>query len=106
LAKKIQQETWIGMAEVKPRRGHTDLGRAKGAIVIVLALAKSIKSYDEIVCKFLNKWGFDVLEISDIEPFKERLAHSKVNKSLLALEKKLSKTNPVIWDTFFCYMKG
>ena len=104
--RKLNLQTWIGLADVIPRAGNKNLRGAKGAVVNILALANSVKSFDGIACKFLIKWGFDVLEISDIEPFKKRLSHFKVAKGLLALEKKLSKKNPVVWYKFHTYKKG
>jgi hypothetical protein len=100
--KKQKVQPWIGLAEVTPKPWRKDLIRGKGAFVAALALASSVRSFDKVVCKALNTMGFKVPEISDIEPL---LSKSKIPKSILALEKKLSKTNPVVLGTFHSYKK-
>lgn len=103
--RKRNVQTWIGIAEVIPKPRKKKLIRGKSASVNVLAIANSVLSFGEIAGKTLNRMGFEVPEISDIEPFKRRLSHSEVAKGILALEKKLSKTNPVVLDVFHSYKK-
>ncbi len=93
------------MAEVKPRPGNSDLGKAKGAFVVALALAKNVKNFDSMVCGRLNDIGFDVLKISDIEPLWVKVKKNVAAKKLLVKANALSKKEPVYIGTFHTFRK-
>jgi hypothetical protein len=98
-----KQETWIGLAHVKPRPGNKTLGNAIGAIAPVLALAFSTESFVSKAVKMLNICKFDVVEIEDIEPLQKRLKKCDVSSDIIALATSLNENCSVAFGSFHLY---
>lgn len=99
---KIKQK-WIGLAHVKPKTGNNLLQGALGAFVPILALTTEIDDFVALTTTYLESFGFEVLEIEDIELFKDRLRNSDVEDVIIALAEELTDEDPIILDTFQAY---
>ena len=97
------RQCWIGLAHVKPKVGNSLLEGALGAFVPILALAEGIDLFISMSTMWLESYDFEVIEIEDIEPFKERLMKSDVEDDLKALVEGLTDENPIAIDTFQAY---
>ena len=81
------------------------MDRAIGAYVPAVALANNSDEFTEIVATTLNGYGFDVLNIEDIEPFEESSQHPSCTPDLLALARQLTAESPAAVGTFHSYRK-
>lgn len=96
-------QAWIGLVHVKPRPGNEILGRAGGAFVPAIALARSGEDFVSKVVAKLVSYEFDILEIKDIEPCATRFKRCAVAKEVIALVSSLSEETPVALHTFQAY---
>jgi hypothetical protein len=101
--KNESQQKWIGLAQVKARRGNNALGKAPGAFVASIALAESPEAFAQKVTEVLNKSKFDVLGIEDIELLERRRSRHLINPDILKLAEQVTKENPVAIATFHSY---
>jgi hypothetical protein len=83
--------------------GNKLLEGALGAFVPILAIAKGIDDFISITTMKLESYDFDVIEIQDIEPFKDRVRKSDVEVHLKELSEKLTDEDPVAMDVFQAY---
>jgi hypothetical protein len=83
--------------------GNKLLEGALGAFVPILAVAKGIDDFISITTMKLESYDFDVIEIQDIEPFKDRVRKSDVEVHLKELSEKLTDEDPVAMDVFQAY---
>jgi hypothetical protein len=98
-----KRQCWIGLAHVRPKVGNNLLEGARGAFVPILALADGIDDFVAITTTRLEAYDFEVIEIEDIEPFKDRLSKSDVEDEIKALAERLSDEDPVVMDAFQAY---
>lgn len=97
------ERKWIGLARVTPKRGNDALRGAKGAYVSAVALADNVTDFSQVVTSTLNKHGFDVVEIEDIEEFAERAGKFSIASDVANLAERLSAQNSVALGTFHSY---
>jgi hypothetical protein len=83
-----------------PRSGNKVLGDDVGAYVPILALATSMKHFDEIVVDYLHKQNFDVIAIGDISQYSKR---TQVHPRIKKLAENLSKECPIVTDYYQTY---
>jgi hypothetical protein len=101
--KKKMRQCWIGLAHVKPRAGNNLLNGAIGAFVPILAIAKGINDFISIATNWMESYDFDVIEIQDIEMFRDRICKSDVDDELKQLSENLTEQDPVAIDAFQAY---
>ena len=82
---KRRDEVWIGLAEVRQRPGASVLMDRNEAFTNVLALADSGTGFTEAVRRALDQMGFDLVELEDPEPLRQRQQKFTVADELLSL---------------------
>lgn len=92
---------FISLVVVKPIEGNTDLGNSVGAAVNVLYLCDSKGKYIEEVPKRIMEYGFEVIEIEDVEIFDPQNGEN-IN-DLIAKSELLTSENPIQWGTFYSF---
>ena len=97
------KEAWIGLAHVRPKPGTNNLEGALGAFVPVLVLADCAEGFAAAAATCLDSYGFDVIEIEDIELFADRVRTQTVHEDIRKLAASLSPQQPVAVDTFQAY---
>lgn len=93
--------THIAMLTVKPMKGNSDLGNAVGATVNVLLLTENFETYKQEVVARMNDFGYEVIEIEDVEIFDP--ADKCGSKDLRKKAKLLTSENPLLWGTFYTF---
>jgi len=96
---------WIGLINVKPRPGNSALGNALGAFVASIALADGPEEYGRKVTEALNEYGFDVVQIEDVELFEDRVQKHSVTPDILELAAAVTQENPVALADFHSYIE-
>lgn len=96
-------QTWIGLVHVRPRPENHLLSGAIGAFVPAVASAEDEDEFVSKVVDLLHEYQFDVLEVKDIEPLRQRLGHANVDPEVLHLAASLSAKNPVALSSFEAY---
>jgi hypothetical protein len=99
-------EAWIGLAHVKPKSGNRALADALGAFVPAVGLAPSDIKFAEALAYLLEQRDFDVVEITEMDPLRVRIAQGKVDEELLELASTLSSETPIYLGTFHSYVSG
>jgi hypothetical protein len=97
------RKRWIGLAQVKPKSGNKALGEAVGAFVASIALASSIDDYAALVTETLDRYGFDVLGIEDVELYETRLSKHSVAADVQELAEHINEDRPVGFATFHSF---
>ena len=97
------RKRWIGLAQVKPKPGNKALGEAAGAFVASIALANSLDDYVAVVTETLDRYGFDVLKIEDIELYEARLNKHTVADDVQELAEHINEDIPVRFATFHSF---
>ena len=97
-------QCWIGLAHVRPKEDNNLLEGAIGAFVPTIALAGSFDTFVSIMTKELESYDFEVIEIEDIKPFKDRLNNSDVDDEIKVLAEGLSDKYPIAFDVFQAYV--
>jgi hypothetical protein len=96
---------WIGLAHVRPMSGNTALGSSTGAYVTAVGLANDADAFVRILTARLREYGFQVIEIEDIEMFEKRSARFKVDLEVTSMAASLDMENPVALATVHSYKK-
>jgi hypothetical protein len=99
----MMMEVWIGLAHLKPRLGEDFFEGAVGAFVIVVAIAEDFDDFVSTAMTYLQQQHFEVVEIEDIELFREREQHYSVDQEIRELVYGLKSESPVALDTFQVY---
>jgi hypothetical protein len=94
---------WVGLAHVKPRPGNDLLGCAVGAFVPSVGLAENEQEFVSVLVRFLEGYGFDVVEIKDIETLEMRKLHFRVDLQVCELASALTSENPIGLGSFHTY---
>jgi hypothetical protein len=97
------RKKWIGLAQVRPKLGNKALGEAVGAFVASIALASSGDDYAALVTETLDRYGFDVLEIVDVELYETRLSKHPVATNVQELAEHINEDRPVGLATFHSF---
>jgi hypothetical protein len=97
------QGKWIGLAQVKPRPGNKLLDDAAGAFVAAVSLASGLDDYVAKVTTVLSAYGFDVLNIKDIEPCVVRAQKYPLESAVQELSEQVSEEGPVSLGTFHTF---
>ena len=96
-------EVWIGLVEVNPLPESTILGDGEGAFVHALALASSLREYEEAVKTALTEDLLLGIEFQEVELFSERAAKQDVSERLKELADETQLTGDVLFDDFHIY---
>jgi hypothetical protein len=94
---------WIGLVNVKPNPGNKLLGKAVGAFVPAIALAKDERDFANKVAAFIAAYDFDIIGIDDIEHLETRRKRCPVEEDVLKLADGLSPGNDIAISTFDSY---
>lgn len=92
---------FISLVVVKPIEGNTDLGNSVGAAVNVLYLCDSKGKYVDEVPKRLLEYGFETIEIDEVEIFDPQ--NSENVGDLIAKSELLTINDPIQWGTFYSF---
>lgn len=93
-------EVWIGLAEAKQRPGTGVLADRNNAFVNVLALASSKGEFREAAADALERVGFVIVSLEDIEPLSRRVRSHSVASDLLRLADDVRATGTPRLGTF------
>jgi peptidase E len=96
-------QAWIGLAHVKPTRSNDLLEGAIGAFVPVVALSVTQEDFVSQVTSALQSWGFTVVELEDIEPWRSRIRRFPVDEHVQGLVRRLGPDNPIEFSVFQSY---
>ena len=97
-------QVWIGLAHVKPKSNKVSLlDGAIGAFFSGLVLARDKKDYITKLTKFIEGEGFDIIEVEDVEPFKEYEKKYNPKKEIYKLVETLNGETSIAVSTFDTY---
>ncbi len=91
------------MLHVTPQEDNDLLKGSLGAFAPVLALAESEKDFAIQAANLMEAYGFNVVDIYDVELFEERCSHAVVAKDIVAIAKRLCKEESVVPGSFEVY---
>jgi len=100
---KSTNRKWIGLAHVYPLPGNTALGGSNRAYVGVVGLASNADIFVRLVIEKCHEYDFEVIEVEDIEVFKDRCAKFNVDPSTKDIVESLDDENPFSFLTFHAY---
>ena len=83
--------------------GNDSLDGASGAFVQVLALATGIDDFVLKVEQYFGSCGFEIIEMDDVEPYKDRVQNWTVCDDIKKLSENLSEITPILLDVFQAY---
>lgn len=89
--------------QVKPKPGNKTLGEAVGAFVASIALASSVDDFAAAVTETLDRYGFDVLGIEDVELYEARLSKHPMASDVQELAERINEDRPVGLATFHSF---
>ena len=92
------EQIWVGLVEVKPTPENEECYGAPGGFVNALALAGSESEYTALVSGYLKSANFDVVDILDLETFRDRLEYGFADDEIKALSETLDQNNRVALD--------
>ncbi|HEV2948420.1 MAG TPA: hypothetical protein VGX70_13665 [Gemmataceae bacterium] len=96
-------EIWIGLAHVKPRPANDLLEGSRGAFVNSVGLAENEQDFASALIDVLDKYDFDVVEMKDVEPLRNRELTYSVDSNLRELAAKLTWEDPIGLGSFHAY---
>lgn len=99
MKQETNREVWIGIADLRPKPGNSIFNGAPGAFSNALCLARNEVEYRCRVADTFGELGFEVKDLTDIEPLEKRL----VDAEILELASQLSASSPVLYDAFYVY---
>ncbi len=100
---EMNREVWIGIADLQPKLGNSIFNGAPGAFSNALCLTGNEAEYRRRVARMFGEPGFEVQDLTDIEPLQKRLAAWEVDEEILELDSQLSVSSPVLYDAFYLY---
>jgi hypothetical protein len=96
-------QVWIGLVDVGPLPGNSELGSARGALVKTVALAKSAEDFRGLVEAECADCGYFVKSFSEVEQFRELIARHPIAKKLRVLADQARRSKQVRFGTFHTY---
>ena len=102
----MTSEVWIGLAEVRKIRDNEMLLDRHEAIVNALALARDEGQFDIQVRSALERLGFVLVSLEDVEPLAARTREFEVDSSLLRLGDEVRETGEVRFGTFHTWQSS
>lgn len=100
------KKVWIGLVNLIPNEGNSELGDAKGAYVNILAYAEDREHYVNLVKFAAYEHNYTFEDIEDIDIFEERVAKFEVSDGLKELAEKVLETKKTHFGEFFIYGDG
>jgi hypothetical protein len=92
---------WIGKVEVRPLKGSTTLGDAKGAFVNIVTWAHDDNEYRRNVDLVLGELGLFVLEVENPEPVSVRRKKAVLEDEIEEIIARAQQNpNAIIYGTF------
>jgi hypothetical protein len=99
----VDPDVWIGLATVEQRPGAGVLMDENKAFVHVLALASDEAEYRLVAVAALGDFGFDLVELEDIELLEHRLRSFSVDDSLLTKADEVRATGYLRFGPFITW---
>jgi hypothetical protein len=101
----MEQQLWIGLADVVPTAANTDeaFEEAAGAFVQAFALAGSADEFTERLRGALDGLELELLELESAETVDERLRREGLSDALVALAIEAARAGEVEFSTFHLY---
>ena len=100
----ISQQTkqlWIGKVEVRPLKGSTALGDAKGAFVNIVTWAQSVEEYRRNVDLVLGELRLFIVEVENPEPVSVRSEKAVFEEDIQdMIARAQDNPNAIIYGTF------
>ena len=94
---------WIGLVNLVPNEGNSELGDAKGAYVNILAYVENKEHYINLVKFAVYEHNYTVSDIEDIDTFEHRVNNFEVSDDLKELAQKVLETKKTHFGEFFVY---
>ncbi|HMP04624.1 MAG TPA: hypothetical protein PKC45_19220 [Gemmatales bacterium] len=96
--------TWIGLAEVRGLTPASFLSDAtQGAFVNVVGLATNAGTFARLTAEHCREIDLELLDLTDVEPFDERIKKYRVDVELKELVAQLSPGSPVLFGVFVVF---
>jgi hypothetical protein len=99
----IENNIWIGLAQVSSKSVNGLLGSSKGAYVNVLALASNSNDFTEKVIKAIKELELDFVQIEDVELFSERIESYEINDNIINLAIEVNKSKELRFGNFHTF---
>jgi hypothetical protein len=100
----LAKQVWICLVDVVPMTGNEVLGGAAGALVHFLAPARGSDDLRQQATELFACEGFNVVGLSDAEPFTDRLRHGHAAPRIARLaERVLASQQPAYDDQWNLY---
>ena len=97
------EKIWIGLCHVIPKKGFDNLIKGMGAFVNIVAISSNRKEFEILARETLSKYGFEMIDIQDVETLSERAKKVQISDSILELAQSLNETYPIQFDSFHSY---
>lgn len=94
---------WIGLVDLKPKRGSAVLDGAPGAFSNAFALAGSELEYRRLVEQAFRDLELEVEDFDDVELLEHRMQNYAVPDEIVELARTLSGSSPVAHDKLYIY---
>jgi hypothetical protein len=101
---RMKKPVWIGLLDLRPRRGNDLLGEVGGAYVQALAPAESREEFVAVWTPLMEDADYDVLSIENAEPFDDRRRRESPDPRLVEIAQHVWETQqPAHDDEWFTY---
>jgi hypothetical protein len=96
-----KKQLWIGKVEVRPLKGSTPLGDAKGAFVNIVTWAQNVEGYRRNADLVLGKLRLFVVEVENPEPVSVRREKAVFDEEIEEMiARAQDNPNAIIYGTF------
>lgn len=99
----IENNIWIGLAQISSKSVNGLLGSSNGAYVNVLALASNSNDFCEKVKKAINNLNLDFVQIEDVELLSERSESYEISDNIIKLAKEVKKYKELRFGNFHTF---